>query len=98
MMKIIRIMRMSRLIMYLNAAEDIKLSLRLTQTIFLIFLYIHITACIWYMSVKDGFIWEPGQKLPNKLEVYSIIDKFIITAYNSILALLGNDIGPTSLL
>ena len=53
MMKIIRILRLSRIITYLNSAEDIKLTLRLAQTIFLIFLYIHITGCMWYLIVSE---------------------------------------------
>ena len=60
MMKIIRVLRLSRLITYLNSAEDIKLTLKLTQTIFLILLYIHITACLWYLIIKQEDNWEPG--------------------------------------
>lgn len=62
MMKIVRVLRLSRLITYLNSSDDIKLSLRLIQTIFLIFVYIHITACMWYWIVKwqTEVNWEPG--------------------------------------
>lgn len=97
MMKIIRILRLSRLITYLNSAEDIKLSLKLMQTIFLILLYIHITACLWYLIVKQEFFWEPGQGLEKKFQVHNFGDKFFITFYTSILALCGNDIAPASL-
>jgi hypothetical protein len=96
MMKIIRVLRLSRLITYLNSAEDIKLSLRLIQTIFLIFLYIHITACLWFMIIKSQSNWEPSQGLDKKFMEYGFSDKFFITIYQSILALCGNDIFPVS--
>lgn len=97
-MKIIRILRLSRLITYLNSAEDIKLSLRLMQTIFLILLYIHITGCLWYQIVKhQDSIWEPGQNLPNKFFSYDFSEKFFICVYISIMALCGNDVYPASL-
>lgn len=96
MMKIIRVLRLSRLITYLNSAEDIKLSLRLIQTIFLIFLYIHITACLWFMIIKSQRNWEPSQGLDKKFMEYGFSDKFFITIYQSILALCGNDIFPVS--
>ena len=98
MMKIIRVLRLSRLITYLNSAEDIKLTLKLTQTIFLILLYIHITACLWYLIIKQEDNWEPGQGLAENFMVYGIFDKVFITIYSSILALQGNDIYPASLL
>ena len=97
MMKIIRILRLSRLITYLNSAEDIKLSLRLVQTLFLIFLYIHITACLWYLIVKESDTWDPDRGLTNNFMTYDFGDKFFITFYTSILALCGNDIYPSSM-
>ena len=96
-MKIIRILRLSRLITYLNSAEDIKLSLRLMQTIFLIFLYIHITGCFWYLIVKQDAEWEPPQNLDQKFTALDFGDKFFISIYTSILALCGNDMSPASL-
>ena len=95
-MKIIRVLRLSRLITYLNQAEDVKLSLRLMQTIFLILLYIHITGCLWYIIVKNEGGWEPSQNLSKKLMEYTYGEKFFITIYQSILALTGNDILPCS--
>ena len=98
MMKIIRILRLNRLINYLNSAEDIKLSLKLSQTIFLIILYIHITGCLWFYIINIELNWEPGQGLPMPLLEYHFYDQFIINFYNAILALCGNDIYPGSLL
>lgn len=97
MMKIIRILRLSRLINYLNTAEDLKLSLKLGQTIFLILLYIHITGCIWYYLINLQENWEPPQGLSDSLLTLSFGKQFFIIFYNAILALCGNDLLPASL-
>lgn len=97
MMKIVRVLRLSRLITYLNSSDDIKLSLRLIQTIFLIFLYVHITACLWYWIIRSQRNWEPGQNLTHDFMDLEFGEKFLITIYISILALCGNDIYPASL-
>lgn len=48
-LKIIRVFRLSKLIAFLNATDEIKLNLQLFKTMFLILLYIHILGCAWYM-------------------------------------------------
>jgi len=59
MVKMVRILRFNRLIDYMNSTDDIKLSLHLLKTMLTIFLYIHITSCIWfYFTVMDK-TWEP---------------------------------------
>ena len=98
MMKIIRVLRLNRLINFMTTSQDIKLSLRLVQSIFLILLYIHISSCIWYFQIQQDVDWQPGQGLEE--DFYKITDisrKFFITFYSSILALLGNDIYPATL-
>lgn len=57
MLKIIRVLRLNRLINFINTSQDMKLSLRLLQSIFLILLYIHISACVWYFNVNQNKLW-----------------------------------------
>ena len=47
-LKLIRVMRLGRLINYMNSTDETKLSLRLFKLCFFLILYIHITACLWY--------------------------------------------------
>ena len=47
-LKLIRILRLGRLINYLNESDDFKLQLRLFKLCFMLLLYIHITACTWF--------------------------------------------------
>lgn len=41
LLKLVRITRLSRIIMYLNFKDDIKVTLKLAKLIFFIFLYLH---------------------------------------------------------
>ena len=50
-------------------------------SVFLIFLYIHITACLWYMIIKTQNYGEIRQDLNNKVINYSFGDKFFISIY-----------------
>lgn len=49
-LKLIRILRLSRLINLSNSSFDFKLQLRLAKMIFYIMLYLHLTACLWFLT------------------------------------------------
>lgn len=51
-MKLIRIMRFTRIISYMSAVESIKLSLKLMKLIFYLIVYLHIQACAWFFYTK----------------------------------------------
>ena len=51
-LKLIRILRLSRLINYMNASDDFKLQMRLLKLTFFLLLYIHITGCGWYFIAE----------------------------------------------
>lgn len=48
-LKLTRVLRLGRIITYMNESDDIKLSLRLMKMCFFLGIYIHFSACIWYM-------------------------------------------------
>ena len=61
-LKLIRILRLGRLINYLNESDDLKMQLRLIKLCFLLALYIHVSACIWFIVCEsDGGFWQPPQ-------------------------------------
>jgi hypothetical protein len=60
-LKLIRVLRLSRLINYMNSSDDFKLQMRLLKLTFILLLYIHITGCAWY------FIAELDLDLKNSL-------------------------------
>ena len=49
-LKLVRVLRLGKLINYLNESDDFKLQLRLSKLCFFFLLYCHISACVWYMA------------------------------------------------
>ena len=49
-LKLVRVLRLGKLINYLNESDDFKLQLRLFKLCFFFLLYCHISACVWYMA------------------------------------------------
>lgn len=87
--------------MMMNSADDIKLSLRLLNTFFMLILYIHFTACIWFFFCSLDEQWLPGPHAYYSIKVAQLFDedtsietKYVISFYISIIALTGNDIYP----
>ena len=59
LLKLIRVLRLSRLIVYLNLKDDIQMSLKLVKLIFFLIMYLHCWACMWYYLVQDDEEWIP---------------------------------------
>ena len=60
-MKLVRVLRLQKVITYMNTSEDIKLSLQLVKFLIFVLLFIHFSACVWFAVVKQSEIWIPGQ-------------------------------------
>jgi len=61
LLKVVRVLRLGRIINYLNIREDSKMTLKLGNLIFFLILYIHCLACLWYYVVTftQDPIWIP---------------------------------------
>jgi hyperpolarization activated cyclic nucleotide-gated potassium channel 2 len=59
LLKLFRILRLSRVISYLNVRNEFKISLRLIKLIFFLILYIHCTGCIWFYIINQKKVWVP---------------------------------------
>ena len=102
MLKLVRVLRLQRVITFMNTTDDVKLTLQLVKTSFYLILFIHVSACIWFFVVNadEDKKWKPGQtKLfgeigKNLYEDFSPASQLLITWYTSVLALCGNDIYP----
>ena len=61
-LKLIRVLRLGKLISYLNESEDFKLQLRLFKLIFFFLVYLHVTTCVWYIvNIIYDSEWVPIQ-------------------------------------
>lgn len=58
-LKLVRVMRLSRMIQRLNTKDYIKTSLKLFLMIFYTILYLHLVACLWFYNVKFNNDWIP---------------------------------------
>jgi len=103
MLKLFRVLRLSRIITYMNSTDEVKLSLRLFKLCLFLLLYIHCTACLLYYIAnmeRDTEEWIPSQYsyYGHERTIYEegISTKYMVSFYNSILALTGNDIYPSS--
>jgi hypothetical protein len=97
LLKMVRILRLGRIIAYLNMKDNIKMSLKLGKLIFLLMIYLHCFGCCWYILVKGNEEWMPPlDYVWVKTDIYDMSTdyKYWMSLYHSVLILAGNDIGP----
>ena len=56
-LKLFRVLRLERIINYMNTTDENKLSLRLIKLCFFLLLYIHISACFWFYLGNIDQAW-----------------------------------------
>lgn len=59
-LKIIRLSRISSVIMNLNTTQETKAAFKVIYLIFIMFMYIHLMGCTWYLVVESNEIWIPN--------------------------------------
>jgi hypothetical protein len=55
--KIIRVLRFTKVISYLNTTDDVKWSLKFFKLIFYLIIYLHWQACAWFYYTKQDKQW-----------------------------------------
>ena len=71
--------------------------MRMCNIIFIIVMYIHCIACLWYFIAVSDFEWIPTHYYADlELDVYStsLTNKYWVSIYASVLMLTGNDLIP----
>ena len=97
MLKLARVLRLGKIITYLNLKDDVKMSLKLGKLIFFLIIYIHINGCIWYMIVSSDKIWVPPMDfsyVTTEMFEKPLLHQYLMSLYHSTLSLTGNDLGP----
>jgi hypothetical protein len=98
LLKLIRVLRLSKLIAYLNLKNDMKMSLKLVKFIFFLIMYLHIVACLWFYIVRQDEEWIPplNELSSRTTEIYDekAIFQYFTSLYYSVLLLAGNDMFP----
>lgn len=52
-LKLGRLLRLNKIIAYLNVIEDVKAMIKLIKMVFFLIIYMHLYACFWWMLVKN---------------------------------------------
>jgi hypothetical protein len=60
LLKLIRILRMNSVILNLNSGQEVKAAFKVGFLVFAMMLYIHLMACIWYLTVSKEEKWIPN--------------------------------------
>ena len=93
-----RVLRLNKIIAFLNVIEDVKAMIQLIKMVFYLMIYIHLYACFWWYLVKDSQIWIPYSQMSyvDYYQIYKdpILSQYLLCLNQSILVLLGSDIGP----
>lgn len=97
LLKLIRIFRLNKIMMYLNFKEDVKMSLNLVKLMFMLVMFIHCQGCAWYLMIKDSKEWIPPLDwLYAETQMFesSLSLKYWTMIYYSTNIMSGGDIGP----
>lgn len=98
-LKLARVMRLSRIIGNLNVIDVIKQSLHLALLIFYVLLYLHLVACLWWYNVQFKETWIPVSRYNWQDQVIfdskeSFVDIYLQVFYSAVLLTTGNDVVP----
>lgn len=98
-MKLIRVLRLNRIIMYLNVKQDIKASIKLIKLVFFLLMYVHFVGCLWYSVVNVTRYWIPPADYVDGWDSRGSFFKkepghqYLMSLYTSCLFLFGGDLG-----
>ena len=100
LLKLFRVLRLSKLVAYMNIKNEIKNSIRLIKLIFFLLLFLHWLGWSWFFIIKQNQDWIPpldsysgDDVIYNRGNYYQYFEMF----YYALLILGGNDISPKGL-
>ena len=97
-LKLVRVLRLSKIITYLRSTEEFKAFLKLNKLIFFLIIYLHCFGCIWWMLVSGEEEWIPPMNFNDSDWYYvykqSIYYRYFVALHAAVLLTTGNDCGP----
>lgn len=58
-LKLVRVLRLSKIITYLRSTEEFKAFLKLNKLIFFLIIYLHCFGCMWWWIIRTEKEWIP---------------------------------------
>ena len=93
-----RVLRLSKIIAFLDSDEDIKASLMISKMVLFLIIYIHCLACLWWQLNKADMIWMPviDMNTDDRHSIYSkgFTSQYIYSLHASMQLLMGVDVQP----
>jgi hypothetical protein len=101
LLKLFRVLRLAKLITYMNASDSVKHSLKIFKLIFYLVIYIHCQACAWFYFTNYDKTWYPlNEILLDHRVIYddkvSILYQYTFSVYHSVNLLLGDEMLPVT--
>lgn len=100
-LKLGRILRLSKIIQFLRTTEDVKASLRIFKMVLFLMVYLHCYTCLWWSLIFSRKTWIPPMDQSTGLD-YSIYDarfskKYLYSLLYAVQIVLGSDIFPSDI-
>ena len=98
-MKIVRILRFTKIISYLNTSENVKHSLKLVKLIFYLIIYLHWQACAWFYYTDWDRMWFPLTDLiigSTTFYEHGTVYTYCFSVWHSVSILDGADMVPAN--
>ena len=99
--KIVRLLRLSKILVFLRAKTHIKLTIKLAQLLFLFIIYLHLTACFWFLLIDSAQVYVPPalyiEHTNHEESLYyegQILRQYAYSLYMAVYMLAGAEIGP----
>ena len=100
-MKLTRIMRLSKIISYSHLKSDSKSFMNFVKLFFFLAIYLHLQASIWFIIAKDDEKWIPPlDTIGNTTDLYeqTTIYQYLMSIYYSVLIFCPNDLLPQNMI
>lgn len=94
-LRVIRVYRLQKLLIYLRARDEVKLIIKFFQLMLYLIMYVHVVGCLWFMLISQQETWlPPADVIRGKTEIYNsnAWDQYWFCFYHSVYLLCGIEI------
>ena len=95
--KVVRLMRLSKIIMFMQSKTHVKLKLKLAQLLFIFSAYLHTVACTWFLVTNvEQLYTPPALYVMEHPDLYTsnCLRKYAYSLYMAVYMLTGAEVGP----
>jgi len=98
-LKLGRILRLSKIIAFLKTTSDVKASLKILKMVLFLVVYLHCYTCLWWFCVRKTNTWMPpmDQAFAIDYSIYTsnFFKKYLYSLLYAVQVCLGSDVFPS---